>query len=160
MPLGVNMCFKHKNINQLTHLLYLICHFLQRRLFMLTLISSSLRNLDVLSTHSLHQCPSIVELLNTLYQSPRISSVVFGGLLFPRQSWPCTWQLIWGPGGRSLDAALTDLAVLNSSDDERTEQMKKMKRRWREKKKWKWRMEGRRTQKRCLRSSGDKPHIT
>lgn len=52
---------------------------------------------------------------------------VFWGSFVPPRSCPCTWQLIWRPGGRSLDAALTDPAVLNRSDDESTEQMKNWK---------------------------------
>lgn len=68
------------------------------------------------------QCPSIGGLLNTFYQGPSLSDVFFwggGGSFVPSRSSPCTWQPIWGPWGRSLDAPLTDPPVLDRSDDER-----------------------------------------
>lgn len=77
------------------------------------------------STHSIHAGPSLRGRLNAFSWGRSLSTVLFGGVVgglsfVPILSSPCTWQPIWGPEGRFLDAALTDLPVLGRGDDEKT----------------------------------------
>lgn len=100
--------------------------------------------------HAFHTCSALQwgGLLNTFYQGPGLSDVFFGGLLFPLPSGPCTWQPIWElPGQISWRTA--DRSTCSGprwwweSGPEVKEGDGGW---WWESERWKWRMEGRRTQ--------------
>lgn len=92
--------------------------------------------------HTFHTCSALVGLIT----EGQPFWCVFRGLLFPHSPAPCTWQFIWESLRRSLDALLTDLPLLGC---DWIVMMRKQKggKGGEVEERWKWRMEGRRTQR-------------